>query len=59
MFNARSATSNAVESEGSGCCLVPLFLVLELVGSRRFWCNSVNPIIMVVREICPPLVQMI
>jgi hypothetical protein len=25
MFNAKSATSNAVESEGSGCCLVPLF----------------------------------
>jgi hypothetical protein len=29
MLNARSVTSNAVESEESGCCLVPLFLVTQ------------------------------
>ncbi len=45
--------------EGSGCCLGPSLLVSELVGSRRVWCYSGNPIVMVVREICPPLVQMI
>jgi hypothetical protein len=59
MLNARSVTSNAVESEEFGCCLVPLFLVSELVGFREFRCNSGNPVVMVVREICPPLVQMI
>jgi hypothetical protein len=30
MLNARSVTSNAVESEEYGCCLVPLFLVTPL-----------------------------
>ncbi len=58
MLNARPVTSNEIEFEGVWLLSGSLSLVSELVGSREFRCNSGNPVVMVVREICPPLVQM-
>jgi hypothetical protein len=57
VLNASPVTSSAVRLwRGLVVVWVPLFLVSELVGSRRVRCYSGNPIVMVLREICPPLV---